>query len=65
MHLSQLVDAASSAVTQVNVSLQQAKMNIASSAEFSPEQKQTIFAMLEPTEQSISNASKSFIVSEE
>lgn len=65
MHLSQLIDKASEAVIQVNLSLQQAKMNIATSTDFTAEQKQAIFALLEPTEQSISNASQSFIISQE
>jgi C4-type Zn-finger protein len=62
MHLSQLIDAASASVTEVNVSLQQAKMNIASSSDFTNEQKQKIMEALKPTEKAISNASASFTV---
>jgi hypothetical protein len=40
MHLSQLIDAASASVTEVNVSLQQAKMDIASSSDFTSVKKQ-------------------------
>ena len=64
MHLSQFIDKASEAVI-LNLTLQQAKMNIATSTDFTAEQKQAIFALLEPTEQSISNASQSFIISQE
>ncbi len=65
MHLSQLIDAASASVTEVNVSLQQVKMDIASSSDFTSEQKQKIMALLEPTEKAISNASASFTISQD
>jgi hypothetical protein len=65
MHLSQLIDAASASVTEVNVSLQQAKMDIASSSDFTSEQKQQIMAILEPTEKAISSASASFTISQD
>jgi hypothetical protein len=65
MHLSQLIDAASASVTEVNVSLQQAKMDIASSSDFTSEQKQQIMAILEPTEIAISSASASFTINQD
>lgn len=65
MHLSQFIDAASASVTEVNVSLQQAKMDIASSSDFTSEQKQQIMAILEPTEKAISSASASFTVNQD
>jgi hypothetical protein len=65
MHLSQLIDAASASVTEVNVSLQQAKMDIASSSDFTSEQKQQIMAILEPTEKAISSASASFTINQD
>ena len=65
MHLSQFIDKASEAVIQVNLTLQQAKMNIATSTDFTAEQKQAILTMLEPTESAISQATQSFVISEE
>lgn len=65
MHLSQLIEAAHASVTEVNVSLQQAKMNIASSSDFTSEQKQQIMAILEPTEKAISSASASFTINQD
>lgn len=65
MHLSQFIDAASASVTEVNVSLQQAKMDIASSSDFTSEQKQQIMVILEPTEKAISSASASFTVNQD
>tara|TARA_B100000700_G_scaffold296040_1_gene359472 strand:+ start:396 stop:593 length:198 start_codon:yes stop_codon:yes gene_type:complete len=65
MHLSQLIDNACEAVTNINLTLQKSKMALMSDASFTQEQKQAILTMLEPTESAISQATQSFVISEE
>lgn len=65
MHLSQLIDNACEAVTNINLTLQKSKMALMSDTSFTQEQKQAILTMLEPTESAISQATQSFVISEE
>lgn len=65
MHLSQLIDNASASVTNINLTLQKSKMALMSDTSFTQEQKQAILTMLKPTEDAISQASQSFVISDE
>ncbi|MEC9318258.1 MAG: hypothetical protein VYD08_00045, partial [Pseudomonadota bacterium] len=62
MHLSQLIDNACEAVTNINLTLQKSKMALMSDTSFTQEQKQAILTMLEPTESAISQATQSFVI---